>query len=35
MCMYIDWIATRPGPVKRFQTICPALANRPVLSRWN
>ena len=35
MCMYIDWIAMRPGPLKRFQTSCPALANNPVESLWN
>ena len=34
-CMYIDWIATRSGPVKRFQTICPALASKPVEIFWN
>lgn len=32
---YIDCSATFPGPVKRFQQICPALAKSPVESRWN
>jgi hypothetical protein len=35
MWKYIDCSATFPGPVKRFQKICPALANRPVESFWN
>jgi hypothetical protein len=33
--MYIDWIPTRPGPVKRLHTICAALANNPVENFWN
>jgi hypothetical protein len=32
MWTYIDWIPTRPGPVKRFHTRLPALANNPVVN---
>ena len=31
----MDWMPTRPGPVKRLHTIWPALANRPVENFWN
>ena len=31
----MDCNAIFPGPVKRFQQSCPALANSPVESRWN
>ena len=35
MRTYIDWIPTRRGPVNRFHTRLPALANIPVDSFWN
>jgi hypothetical protein len=35
MCTYIDCNPTRPGPLNRFHTRLPALANIPVVSFWN
>jgi len=32
MCRYIDWMPTRPGPVKRFQIILPPPPKIPVFS---
>ena len=35
MWQYMDCRAILPGPVKRFQTMFPALAKNPVESFWN